>query len=98
MSQSSFRLAAIAVAVLAPAALTATAAEPGCVAETYTTVCYNGDRELRIIRDTVSPSGHYAVAWEVPHDGSAEDWEQNARKTAPNLPALTTEPARAGTG
>jgi hypothetical protein len=36
MSQSSLCLAAIAVALLAPAALTAAAAEPGCVAETYT--------------------------------------------------------------
>ena len=85
MSQSSLRLAAIAVALLAPAALTAAAAEPGCVAETYTTVCHNSDRELRIIRDTVSPSGHYGVAWEVPDDGSAEDWEQNGKKDGSKL-------------
>jgi hypothetical protein len=36
MSQSSLRLAAIAVAPLAPAALTAAAAKPGCGAKTYT--------------------------------------------------------------
>jgi hypothetical protein len=85
MSQSSLRLAAIAVALLAPAALPAGAAEPGCVAETYTTVCRNSDRELRIIRDTVSPSGHYGVAWEVPNDGSAEEWEQNGKKDGSKL-------------
>lgn len=82
MSQSSLRLAAIAVTLLAPVAA---AAEPGCVAETYTTVCRNGERELRIIRDTVSPSGHYGVAWEVPDDGSAEEWEKNGEKDGSKL-------------
>jgi hypothetical protein len=83
MSPSSLRLAAIAVALLAPSA--GAAAEPGCVAETYTTVCRNGGRELRIIRNTVSPSGHYGVAWEVPHDGSTEEWEQNGEKDGSKL-------------
>src|SRR5262249_40511965 len=85
VSQSSLRLAAIAVVLLAPAALTAAAAEPRCVAETCTTACHNRVRELRIIRNTVSPSGHYGVAWEVPDDGSAEEWEQNGKKDGSKL-------------
>jgi hypothetical protein len=79
MSQSSVRLAALAVALLAPVAAVA---EPACVAETYTTVCR--DREMRVIRNTVSPFGHYGVAWEVPHDG-AEEWEQNGEKDGSKL-------------
>jgi hypothetical protein len=79
------RLAAIALVSLAPAALTAAVVKPACTAETYTTVCRNGDRELRIIRDTISPSGHYGVAWEVPHDGSAEEWEQDGEKDGSKL-------------
>jgi hypothetical protein len=71
-----FRLTALAVALCAPAAA---AAEPACMAETYTTVCRDGARELRIIRNTISPSGRYGVAWEVPADGSAEDWAQDGR-------------------
>jgi hypothetical protein len=73
------------VALLAPAASTTAAAEPACMAETYTTVCRNGDRELRIIRNAVSPSGHYGIAWEVPDDGSAEEWEQNGKKDGSKL-------------
>jgi hypothetical protein len=87
MSQSSLLHAAIAVGLLALAALTAATAEPACVAETYTTVCRNGEHELRVIRDTVSPSGHYGVAWEVPDDGSAEEWEQNGEKDGSKLAA-----------
>ena len=66
-----FRLTALAVALCASAA---SAAESACTAETYTTVCRDGGRELRIIRNTTSPSGQYGVAWEVPSDGTAEDW------------------------
>jgi hypothetical protein len=88
ISQSSLRLAAIALALLAPALLSAAVAEPACVAETYTTVCRDGDRELRIIRDTVSPSGHYGVAWEVPKDGSVEEWEQNGEKDGSKLAGM----------
>jgi hypothetical protein len=77
----------LALAAAAASALTAPAAEPACVAETYTTVCRNGGRELRIIRNTVSPSGHYGVAWEVPNDGSAEEWEQNGEKDGSKLAA-----------
>jgi hypothetical protein len=95
MSQSSLLHAAIAVVLLAPAALTAVDAEPACVAETYTTVCRNGDHELRVIRDTVSPSGHYGVAWEVPDDGSAEEWEQNGEKDGSKL-AATYDGSRKG--
>ena len=83
MPQSSLRLAAAAVALLVPAA--GGAAEPGCAAETYTTVCRNGERELRIVRNTVSSSGHYGVAWEVPVDGSTEEWEQNGEKDGSKL-------------
>jgi hypothetical protein len=66
-----FRLVALAVALCTSVA---SAAEPACMAETYTTVCRDGARELRIIRNTISPSGQYGVAWEVPADGTAEDW------------------------
>ena len=95
MSQSSLRDAAIAMGLLAPVALTAAAAAPACVAETYTTVCRNGDRELRVIRDAVSPSGHYGVAWEVPDDASAEEWEQNGEKDGSKL-AGTFDGSRKG--
>jgi hypothetical protein len=67
------RLTALALALIGPAAA---AAEGACTAETYTTVCRDGGRELRIIRDTISPSGEYGVAWEVPKDGSAEAWSR----------------------
>jgi hypothetical protein len=88
MSHSSLRLGVIAVALFVPATLTAAVAERACVAETYTTVCRDGGRELRIIRDTVSPSGHYGVAWEVPDDGSAEEWEQNGEKDGSKLAGM----------
>jgi hypothetical protein len=75
------RVAALAVA-LAPAATAAPAAAPAapaCSAETYTIVCHDGGRELRIIRNTISPSRRYGVAWEVPTDGSVEDWIQDGQ-------------------
>jgi hypothetical protein len=73
------RLAALAIA-LAPAAIAApTAAAPACSAETYTIVCHDGGRELRVIRNTISPSGRYGVAWEAPTDGSVEDWVQDGQ-------------------
>jgi len=64
------RIASLALALLAP---TAVAAQASCTAETYTTVCRSGARELRIIRNTISPSGQYGVAWEVPRDGGLEE-------------------------
>jgi hypothetical protein len=74
--------AALAASLLAPVAA---AAEPACTAEKYTTVCHHEGRELRIIRDTTSPSGEYGVAWQVPHDGSVEEWEQNGEKDGSKL-------------
>jgi hypothetical protein len=76
------RFAAFAAALCTSAA---SAAEAACMAETYTTVCRDGARELRIIRDTVSPSGAYGVAWEVPTDGTAQEWERNGEHDGSKL-------------
>ena len=62
------RLALI-LAALAPVA-DAAEEQHACVAEAFTTVCRSGERELRIIQDTTSPSRQYAVAWEVPDDAA----------------------------
>ena len=75
------RIALLALALFAPAA----AAEGACTAETYTTVCRDGTRELRVIRDTVSPSGAYGVVWEVPTDGTAQEWERNGERDGSKL-------------
>jgi hypothetical protein len=74
--------AALAAVLLAPAAA---AAAPACTAEKYTTVCHHGARELRIISETTSPSGAYGIAWQVPDDGSVEEWEQNGEKDGSKL-------------
>jgi hypothetical protein len=76
------RLAALAVALIAPAAA---AAEGACTAETYTTVCRHDGRELRIIRDSISSSGEYGVAWEVPTDGSVEAWSRGGETDGSKL-------------
>jgi hypothetical protein len=79
------RLAALALALLAP---TIGAAQGSCTAEKYTTVCRSGDRELRIIRNTISPSGQYGIAWEVPSDAIVDerlvDGVPDGSKTAGN--------------
>jgi hypothetical protein len=38
------------------------ARRPACSAEECTIVCHDGGRELRIIRNTISPSRRYGVA------------------------------------
>ena len=76
------RIALLAIALVAPAAAVA---ETACTAETYTTVCRYGARELRIIRNTVSPSGAYGIAWEVPTDGTAAEWERNGERDGSKL-------------
>jgi hypothetical protein len=87
MPQPLLRLLAPLLTPLAVTALTSVAAAgaEACRAETYTTVCRHGEQELRVIRDTTSPSGHYGVAWEAPKDGSAEEWEQDGKKDGSKL-------------
>jgi hypothetical protein len=77
------RLAVLALVLVAPAA--AAAQEHACVAQKYTTVCRDGARELRIIRNTTSPSGRYGVAWEatadarLKEDSDGSKWTDGAR-------------------
>jgi len=87
MPQPPLRLLAALLSPLAVTALPSVAAvaAEACRAETYTTVCRHGEQELRVIRDTTSPSGHYGVAWEAPKDGSVEEWEQNGEKDGSKL-------------
>src|SRR6516225_8226731 len=61
MSQSSLLRAAIAAALLAPAALTAATAEPACVAETYTTVLQTCGH-LRRISERQGPGAEFPGA------------------------------------
>jgi hypothetical protein len=42
--------------------VTAAAQAAGCAVEGFTTVCLRGDRELRVIKNTISPSGRYGIA------------------------------------
>jgi hypothetical protein len=74
--RASGHLAAIALALLSPVAA---AAEPACTPERYTTVCRTDGRELRLIHNTVSPSGAYGIAWQVPKDASIEEWEDGSK-------------------
>jgi hypothetical protein len=46
------------------------AASPPCSREGVTLVCKRADRDLRIIHDTLSPSGRYGFAWGF----STGDW------------------------
>jgi hypothetical protein len=77
------RLVLLALVLVAPAA--AAAQEHACTAQKYTTVCHDGERELRIIRNTVSPSGRYGVAWEatadaiLKEDSDGSKWTDGAR-------------------
>jgi hypothetical protein len=51
-----------------------------CAAETFTTVCRGGGRELRIIEDTASPSRQYGIAWEVPAEARALKTDSDGSK------------------
>jgi hypothetical protein len=70
------RLAFLAAVVSTPFTTAAQAA--GCAVEGYTTVCHKGGRELRVIKNTISPSGHYGIAWQVPTDASVDTWEDGS--------------------
>jgi hypothetical protein len=59
-------------------AFTAVAQAAGCAVEGFTTVCHKGERELRIIKNTISPSGRYGIAWQVPSDASVETWDDGS--------------------
>jgi hypothetical protein len=60
------------------ATVTAAALAAGCAVEGFTTVCHKGDRELRMIKNTISPSGRYGIAWQVPTDASVETWDDGS--------------------
>jgi hypothetical protein len=80
------RLAVLALILVAPAA--AAAQEHTCTAQKYTTVCRDGGRELRIIRNTISPSGRYGVAWEATADAILKE-DSDGSKWTDGAPADT---------
>ena len=77
------RLAALALVLVVPVA--AAAPEHTCTAQKYTTVCRDGERELRIIRNSISPSRQYGVAWEalpdavLKEDSDGSKWTDGGR-------------------
>jgi hypothetical protein len=66
------------LAFVLSASVTAAAQAAGCAVEGFTTVCRKGDRELRVIKNTISPSGRYGMAWQVPTDASVETWDDGS--------------------
>ncbi|TYL24913.1 hypothetical protein, partial [Streptococcus pyogenes] len=42
-----------------------------CAREQATMVCHRDGWTLRVVEETISPSGRYAVAWVVPEDATA---------------------------
>ena len=66
------------LAFVLSASVTAVAQAAGCAVEGFTTVCHKGERELRIIKNTISPSGRYGIAWQVPSDASVETWDDGS--------------------
>jgi len=60
------------IVLILTALSSAAAAEGSCAPDKYTTVCSNSAGELRVIKDTASPSGKYGVVWQVPADTSAD--------------------------
>jgi hypothetical protein len=70
------RLTFLAFVLSAPA--TPAAAAAACALEGYTFVCHKGERELRVIKNTIAPSGRYGVAWQVPTDASVETWDDGS--------------------
>jgi hypothetical protein len=66
------------LAFVLPASVTAVAQAAGCAVEGFTTVCHKGDRELRVIKNTISPSGRYGIAWQVPTDARVETWDDGS--------------------
>ena len=70
------RLAFLAFLLLASVIAAAQAA--ACAVEGYTVVCHQGTRELRVIKNTISPSGRYGIAWQVPTDASVETWDDGS--------------------
>ena len=66
------------LAFVLSACVTAAAQAAGCAVEGFTTVCHKGDRVLRVIKNTISPSGRYGIAWQVPTDASVETWDDGS--------------------
>jgi hypothetical protein len=69
------RLAKMLVVPVASLCLAGVASEPiraasACTREGVTLVCKRADRDLRVVHDTVSPSGRYGFAWGF----STGDW------------------------
>jgi hypothetical protein len=60
------------------ASVNATAQAGACAVEGFTTVCHKGDRELRVIKNTISPSRRYGVSWQVPTDARVETWDDGS--------------------
>jgi hypothetical protein len=75
-THEALRLAFFAFVLSAP--VTAVAQAAACAVEGFTTVCHKSDRELRIIKNTISPSGRYGIAWQVPSDASVESWDDGS--------------------
>jgi hypothetical protein len=66
------------LAFIVSAPLTTAAQAAACAVEGYTTVCHKGERELRVVKNTIAPSGRYGVAWQVPTDASVETWDDGS--------------------
>ena len=66
------------LAFILSVSVTAVAQAAGCAVEGFTTVCHKGDRELRVIKNTISPSGRYGIAWQVPTDARVETWDDGS--------------------
>jgi hypothetical protein len=69
------RLAKTLVVPVASLCLAGVASEPvraasACIREGVTLVCKRADRDLRVVHDTLSPSGRYGFAWGF----STGDW------------------------
>lgn len=67
--------AAFLIATCTVPTVLANASEPQvlhpCVREEMTTVCRGNHTALRVIEETTSPSGRYAMAWVVPEDAAS---------------------------
>ena len=72
------------MAVTLAAVLIATAqAADACWKEGVTLVCQDGDRKYRVIHETPSPSGEYAIAW-IPQDRKVTEDKFDKRNDALN--------------
>jgi hypothetical protein len=58
---------------------------PCTAGEHETVVCDNGKRLLRVIRDTASPSGRYAVAWAMVNDNDLRKLPPEPASSPPQI-------------